>query len=130
MAMQKTLFTIDLTAQGIMLVAALILSPTILLPLMIAIPLGGWQLGSALLKGLAIPSKAHLNYFLAASGYLFLLYFANTLSVDLGALPFYPTGLDKLWIAAAFAPPIIGSIWYFRRTYLDYKACLETIETV
>lgn len=128
--MQKTLFTIDFTAQGIMLGAALILSPTILLPLMIAIPLGGWQLGSALLKGLALPSKVHLNYFLAATAYLFLLYFANTLSLNLNTLPFYPAASDKLWIAAAFAPPIIGAIWYFRRSYLDYKACVETIETV
>lgn len=123
--MQRTLFTIDLAVQGTLLGAALILSPTIIIPMLIAIPLGAWQLISALLKGLGMPSKVHLNYFISASAYLFFLYLGSYVAPHLEQLPFYPAGLNKAWSILAVTPPAIGAFWYFHRTYRDFRASVE-----
>lgn len=128
--MKRTLLAIDLVAQGLMLAAALILAPTIFYPLLIAIPLGAWQLSSALAKGLALPSELHLNYFLAASAYLFLLYLGARIIPALEPVLFYPDGAGKVWMAVAAAPPLFGAFWYFHRTYQDYTACAENPESV
>lgn len=61
--MSNFLLKADSTIQGLLLLAIFILAPTIFVPPLLMIPLGGWQVSSALIKGLAWRSRLHLTYF-------------------------------------------------------------------
>ncbi|MCO6488395.1 MAG: hypothetical protein J5I98_08260 [Phaeodactylibacter sp.] len=72
--MSNFLLKADSTIQGLLLLAIFILAPTIFVPPLLMIPLGGWQVSSALIKGLAWRSRLHLTYFGLAALYCLALW--------------------------------------------------------
>lgn len=112
--MKKLLFIIDNLCQAILLGSCLFFPFTFIA----AIPLGGWQLTSSLLKGLLMRSSLHLYYFLAATMYCVLLGFGTTTSdhFQFEQLPW----AANLWLVLAL-PPVVGAVWYFVQSIRDLK---------
>jgi|AntRauTorckE5430_2_1112549.scaffolds.fasta_scaffold44264_1 hypothetical protein len=112
--MKKLLFTIDNLGQAILLGSCLFFPFTFIA----AIPLGGWQLTSSLLKGLLMRSSLHLYYFLAATMYCVLLGFGAKTSdhFQFEQLPW----ATHLWFVLAL-PPVVGAVWYFVQSVRDMR---------
>ena len=71
--MAKALLLFDFGIQAFLLTIILVFG-VFFFPLVLLIPLGGWQLSSALTKGIAWRSRLHFTYFMAASAYCLALY--------------------------------------------------------
>lgn len=114
--MKRMLLTTDTIIQSIML-CLMIFFP---LTLFVSIPLGGWQLGSSLIKGIAWRSKLHFTYFIAATAYCLLLIWGIE---HTDSVPFI---LDYEWLRAMWwvlcLPPLVGAVWYYTQSHRDVKA--------
>lgn len=88
--------------------------------LIIAMPLGAWQVLSAAVKGIAGPSFLHGVYAIIALAYCFLLQFGVQLLENFdgmlsGHLPY------QVYYVLAL-PPAVGAIWYFMQSIRDWEA--------
>ncbi len=129
--MKERLLLVDASVQSLMLIfigiglAGGLASPGfIVFALLTTLPLGAWQLISALLKSMLLDSRAHAAYMMSAIIYLFLLVSLLKLSgiVSLGSvLSCYKEAWPVLGL-----PAIAGAIWYTRFSWSDYrKAAVE-----
>ena len=93
----------------------------VFLPLIImAIPLGAWQVLSAVVKGIAGPSLLHGVYVITALAYCFLLQFGLQLIENFNVLIGGRMPYQVYWILAL--PPAIGALWYFMQSVRDWEA--------
>lgn len=122
--MTQILLKTDHVVQISLLVLIAVSSPTFILPLLLMIPLGGWQLASALAKGLAWRSRLHLTYFGLAAGYCLALWAGTSGAVE---VRFSLRAVQELWSKEAMAIlffvaiPLLGAFMYWRISYNDYK---------
>ena len=127
--MKKFLLRADTAVQAILL-APTLAGAVFILPLILMIPLGGWQLASALAKGLAWRSRFHLAYFGLASAYCLALWAVFSGIVEIN---FSPVALQKLWghevtaILAVVVIPLVGAIKYWKVSYEDCERHDEQI---
>lgn len=129
--MKKALLATDFGVQSLLLTAIGVSSVTIVLPLLLMIPLGGWQLGSALVKGVAWRSRAHLAYFGLAALYCLALSAAGAGMVE---VHFSSKAIEEIWSQEAWgllffvAIPLVGAVQYWRISCRDWRR--ETEETL
>jgi hypothetical protein len=116
--MKKNLLAIDMAVQSVMLLAALALafvSP--IFPMLIALFLGIWQLGSALAKYFYLKSNLHGAYFALAAAYVFIFVTIYFFSLELYFLSFE----WLLWV-----PPVPVALWYFWLSIQDFRTSIAT----
>ena len=114
--MKRMLLATDTIIQSIML-CLMIFFP---LTLFVSMPLGGWQLGSSLIKGIAWRSKLHFTYFMAATAYCLLLIWGIEHADSIPFIQDYEW-LEKMWWVLCL-PPLVGAIWYYAQSHRDVKA--------
>ncbi|MCB0586247.1 MAG: hypothetical protein KDD06_13110 [Phaeodactylibacter sp.] len=121
--MQKKFLLADLVVQVSLLGLIVVSSPTIFFPLLLMIPLGGWQLSSALIKGVAWRSRLHLTYFGLAAAYCLALWAGSTGVVE---VRFSPKAVQELWGEEAWyilfivVIPLVGAVKYL---HISKKDC-------
>lgn len=94
-----------------------------ILPLILMLPLGAWQMASALVKGLAWRSRLHLTYFGVAALYCLALWagFSGTVEAS------FPRPLEEIWGHEAWSIffviiiPLVGAIKYWKISRDDCK---------
>ena len=119
--MKKFLLKADATVQ------ALLLAPTLagaifILPLILMIPLGGWQLASALIKGLAWRSRFHFTYFGLAAAYCLALWagFNGAVEIDFSSKALQELWFNEVWgIFFVVIVPLVAAIKYWKVSYDD-----------
>lgn len=123
-AMKNFLLATDHIVQAILLSLIVLSSITIILPLMLMIPLGSWQMGSALIKGLVWKSRFHLTYFVLAAIYCLALWAGTSGMVEIN---FSLNELQALWSNTAWAIlfsvaiPLAGAIKYYKVSLDDCR---------
>ena len=121
--MKNFLLATDHIIQAILLSLILLSSVTIIIPLMLMIPLGGWQMASALIKGLAWRSRFHLTYFGLAATYCLVLWASASGIVEIN---FSLNGLNVLWndkiwwILFIIVIPLAGALKYWKVSLDDF----------
>lgn len=121
--MKSFLLRADATVQAVLLVPVLAMG-LMIFPLLLMIPLGIWQVGSALIKGLAWRSRFHLTYFGLATVYCLALWagFSGMVEVSF-TFPF----LQKMWSIGALGVffvivvPLVGAVKYWKVSHDDWE---------
>lgn len=125
--MKKGLINLDYGVQTVF--GILILTFGIFIfPLILLMPLGGWQMLSALIKGLAWKSKFHLSWFLAGGAYCLALYTYSEAEQGLDELKnLHPFMGNYFWILFFYLIiPSVAAIFYWRKTRAEYLSTQET----
>jgi hypothetical protein len=136
--MKKILKSIDFSAQVLMLAAIVLSLFSFLLPmggphaifaLLIAFPLGLWQIGSAILTSIAKNSYEHGIYAFAAICYCMasvgLMYMSDSIHGLTSNFGPYELWVYFFWLF--WVPPAIGAFWYLHRTYRDLAETQEVM---
>lgn len=136
--MKRVLKLIDFSAQALMLSAIVLSLLSFLIPvdglhavmaLVIAFPLGLWQIGSAILTSIAKNSYEHGLYAFAAICYCISVYGLLYMSDSIYSLT-SNFGPYELWVYLFWlfwVPPSIGAFWYLHRTYRDLAETQEAM---
>ena len=129
--MKEPLILLDASVQLLMLIliaiglAGGLASPDfIVLALLTVLPLGAWQLISALFKAIFLNSRVHAAYLMSAIIYLFLLIGLVQLSGTVGyngLLAYYREAWPVLGL-----PATAGAIWYNRLSWSDYRKAVSS----
>ena len=119
--MKKFLLKADATVQALILVPVLSMG-LMIFPLILMVPLGGWQLASALIKGLAWRSRFHLTYFGLAVAYCLALWagFGGMVEIDFSSKALQELWFNEVWgIFFVVIVPLVAAIKYWKVSYDD-----------
>ena len=128
--MSHFLLKADSTIQGLLLLGIFVLAPTIIFPLLLLLPLGAWQLSSALVKGVAWRSRLHLTYFGLAAAYCLALWawFSGTVEVSFSFAPVADFWDNEAWgIFFVVVVPLAAAAMYWKISCDDIGRCEEKL---
>lgn len=91
--------------------------------LLFALPLGVWQIVSAIVTSIACDSYEHgwygfgaISYCLISVGMIYLFDQIDSYS------PLNAMDISYLWLFFWPLPPVVGAFWYFNRSFRDYQS--------
>ena len=119
--MKKFLLQADYAVQALLLIPTLTFG-IFVFPLILMVPLGGWQVASAFIKGAVWRSRFHLTYFGLAVTYCLALWvgFSEIVEVNCSNNTFQKLWYNEVWgIFFVVVIPLTAAFIYWRTSYDD-----------
>ena len=114
----KTFLKIDYWVQTVLLVSMFVTIPFVLVPMLLLIVFGGWQLMSGAITGLFLRQLNRKFYLLKSIGYLGFLFSGELLGERGDLFAFLDSGFG--YITFFLGIPFIIGLWYYNMVRKDY----------